>query len=802
MQTNVHLSLPLLWARRASTLTHSILSFLLMLSGLLIGSVSSHAQSKPTIKICILDQESKEPIPGAIVKYRNHSYSTGTSGEIHLSYDRALQTVTLSITCLGYKPIVKHSYSINGGKTLTIYLQEHIEEIQQSVEVIAQRRHTSVLQQAVAVDRKTIEKSTALSLAKMLEQVPGVSSISSGGTIAKPVIQGMHSSRILLMNNGVRLESQSWGVDHAPEIDHTGASIVEVIKGADAVRYGHGAMGGVVLFNQAPLAEGTQRLRAHGRINLGYASNGRAYDGSGSLELNYKKVGLRLHAMYQRSGDYATAEYLLNNTGYTNVSGSALLGYRDRHLDLSLYASLYTSRSGVYYASKISDIDQLLARFEQGRPSESSLRPFSYAIEPPFQQTQHVTIKGEAKYRINPQHSLNLKVAYQDNLRQEYENRKQKDISWLPMQDLMLTTFSGDAVWDAKWKPLAMNTQVGASWMYQYNYNIPGTKQPAFIPNFTALTLGAFAIHKLTLGKLLLSLGIRYDLRAQAISGYTTLSSYKYYDDFNTYRNFTGLLAAHYTLSPQLEARANIGWSWRPPDINELYASGLHHGTYWVVGNKQLSAERGVKSVLGLRYRTNWLEVAPSAFYQRINNYIYDAIGKGAERFHNHPTGKFPKFVYGQDDARIVGGDLLITIRPISHLSISAKGEWIYARNLSQDSWLPFMPSDRYGVSGSYEWSFGRQKRWTASIVLDGTYVTQQRRFDPAKDLVPHSPDPYFLLNASADLSYQLQQGRSIKFLLIGDNVLNALYKEYTDRFRFYAHSRGAQLTFRTIISL
>ncbi len=163
----------------------------------------------------------------------------------------------------------------------------------------------------------------------MLEQIPGVSTISAGSSISKPVIQGMHSSRIVLINNGVRLESQSWGTDHAPEIDHTGASIVEVIKGAESVRYGHGAIGGVALFNQAPLPFGHDRFYIKCKTNLGYATNGRAYDGAGSLEMGYKNWGLRLHGMYQKSGDYSTAEYLLNNTGFNNISFSGYAGYKE-----------------------------------------------------------------------------------------------------------------------------------------------------------------------------------------------------------------------------------------------------------------------------------------------------------------------------------------------------------------------------------------------------------------------------------------------------------------------------------------
>ena len=79
-------------------------------------------------------------------------------------------------------------------------------------------------------------------------------------------------------------------------------------------------------------------------------------------------------------------------------------------------------------------------------------------------------------------------------------------------------------------------------------------------------------------------------------------------------------------------------------------------------------------------------------------------------------------------------------------------------------------------------------------------YMTKQVRFDPEKDLAPDSPDPYFLLNANAELKYDLPGGRSVKLMLVADNMLNALYKEYTDRFRFFAHAMGAKYTIRTVV--
>lgn len=771
-----------------------------MLLALAVSIGLLEAQQTKRLRIRILEQGIDEPVISAEVKYHNQTVRTDPNGYCMISYLGERQ-IRLTIKATGFEPINARSYAVRSITTPLIVRMKMSGKMLGQLAVDGHRKHSSILQQSVSIDKKALERNTSISIGKLLEQVPGVSTLSTGGTIVKPVIQGMHSSRILLVNNGVRLESQSWGADHAPEIDHTGASVVEVIKGAEAIRYGYGAVGGVVLFNQAPLPFGSDKLSVAGKLNTGYATNASAYDGAGSLEVGYKQLGMRLHGMYQKAGDYRTAEYILNNTGYNNISLSGQLGFKNHRIAATLFSSLYYSRSGIYYASQISDINQLLARFQAGRPAPETFHPFSYKIEPPFQQSQHFTLKGEVQYDLAKAHQLSLKLSYQDNLRQEFENRKQANISWLPVQDLQLTTYAGDLTWTGKWKLWNMNTQAGLSGMYQYNYNIPGTKQPAFIPNYAALTLGGFATHKLTIKDLQLSVGMRYDIRALDVNGYTSLSSFKYYEDFKLFRNVTGSLAAFYQLTKHLDLRANVGWSWRPPDINELYATGLHHGTYWVVGNKELDSERGYKAVFGAKYHLPWLVVEPSFFYQEVDNYIYDNIGKGLNRFHNHPSGKYPKFIYEQDNARFYGGDCVLTLKPMEQLSFTAKGEWIYARNLTQDTWLPFMPSDRYTLEGDYQFAFGSHKRWHGVLSLEGIYVTKQTRFDPEKDLVPDSPPAYALLNATAELGYDYASGKTIKVMLLGDNILNALYKDYTDRFRYYAHAMGAKWSLRTVIN-
>ena len=752
------------------------------------------------LSFIIRSERTREPIIGAIVRCSGalSPNSTDMQGQCTLRFRSLPTTLRVEVSSVGYKKLVR-SLTPTEGKPITLFLKEDVREIDK-VTVTARQRHTSQLQQTARISSEQLEKGGATSLAKMLETIPGVSSISTGSTVAKPVIQGMHSSRILLMNNGVRLESQSWGADHAPEIDYTSSSMVEVVKGAECVRYGFGAMGGVVLLNDAPLPHGQDRLHFSGKANVGYDTNARGFSGSTTLETGYRRWGLRLHGMYTRGGDYSTAEYVLNNTGYNNISLSGQLGYHGSRVTATLLSSLYYQRSGIYYASKVSDLDQLTKRFEYGRPDPSSFYPFSYTIKPPFQQSQHFTLKGELKWTINDDHKVDVTASFQENLRQEFENRKKTEWSWVPMQDLILKTFKVDLGWHARWHRWGMTTDVGTAGTYQTNFNYPGTKQPAFVPNFAALTMGGHVLHKAQFGALQCALGMRYDFRVMSVNGYTSLSNYTYYDDFKLYSNFTSSLASHYTINDHWDVRANIGWSWRPPDINELYAIGLQEGSYWVVGNKSLESERGYKLVLGGRYRTPLLSIEPSAFYQHIDSYIYDHIGQGKERYHNHPSGKYPKFVYDQDDVRLYGADIEATVQAMQGLTFVGKGEWILARNRTRGGWLPFMPSDRYGLSGTYERSFGQKGKYHGSLSLSGLYVTKQTRFDPDKDLVSDSPDPYFLLNGTLEFGIRLPERREVKFMLVGDNILNALYKEYTDRFRYYAHERGINLSLRTLI--
>ncbi|MEZ4982167.1 MAG: Plug domain-containing protein [Saprospiraceae bacterium] len=96
------------------------------------------------------------------------------------------------------------------------------------------------------LDGLKLQESLQGTLAGTIANLPGVSILSTGATIAKPVINGLHSDRVLVLQNGIKIEGNQWGTEHAPEIDPFSAGNIEVEK-CRALVYGPEAIGGVVV---------------------------------------------------------------------------------------------------------------------------------------------------------------------------------------------------------------------------------------------------------------------------------------------------------------------------------------------------------------------------------------------------------------------------------------------------------------------------------------------------------------------------------------------------------------------------
>ncbi|MEK9613321.1 MAG: Plug domain-containing protein, partial [Flavobacteriaceae bacterium] len=97
------------------------------------------------------------------------------------------------------------------------------------------------------MSNEVLERYSSGSLGDALNSLSGVSSLNTGNTVVKPLINGLHSSRVLIINNGVRMQDQEWGAEHAPNLDINSFGTLTLIKGAGALQFGGDAVGGVIV---------------------------------------------------------------------------------------------------------------------------------------------------------------------------------------------------------------------------------------------------------------------------------------------------------------------------------------------------------------------------------------------------------------------------------------------------------------------------------------------------------------------------------------------------------------------------
>ena len=111
-------------------------------------------------------------------------------------------------------------------------------------------------------------------LAVLLEKISGVNTLSTGSKVSKPVIHGMFGSRVGIIYDGIMLENQQWGQDHAPNVDLNAFDRIRVIKGASVLKYSGSNPGGVIIIDSK-----TPKIidSLYGKTIINSSSNGRGW---------------------------------------------------------------------------------------------------------------------------------------------------------------------------------------------------------------------------------------------------------------------------------------------------------------------------------------------------------------------------------------------------------------------------------------------------------------------------------------------------------------------------------------------
>jgi len=263
--------------------------------------------------ITSLSQNCNNSLSGTVTDIHDGQLLTGVT-LIVAETDQAVQTdfdgtYSFSNLCNAtYYIQVSHPYCLTKGFTVRVSgdtkksfkLEHHIEELNQiTIEGKAYNDKSKTLFEN-SIDKNELERFSSASLGDALKSLSGVSSLNTGNTVVKPMINGLHSSRVVIVNNGVRMEDQEWGAEHAPNIDINSVNNLTVLKGAGALQYSGDAVGGVII---AETSKVPVKDSLYGKSLMTATSNGRGAALSSKLTKSYK------------NGMYATLQGTLKHFG-------------------------------------------------------------------------------------------------------------------------------------------------------------------------------------------------------------------------------------------------------------------------------------------------------------------------------------------------------------------------------------------------------------------------------------------------------------------------------------------------------
>lgn len=746
---------------------------------------SLSANNDKQLRMLIIAADSHLPLSTARVRWGERTYWANEKGEIRFT-DEQRNTDSLRVQALGYLDQSIAASEIRAHQPYRVLLAQHTNQLG---EAVVEGKNTKHWQNKLAssINSADIQSHLGSSFATVLQDIKGISMVQTGATIAKPVLHGMYGSRLLIMNNGVRQTGQQWGNDHAPELDANVAGSITVVKGAESVRYGAEALGGVVMLESKALPY--QREQWNGRVSSLYASNGQRWALTATAERGLSlwngQGAFRLQGTYLNGGDRSTARYLLNNSGNREANFSSNLGFQQERWGVEAFYSLFNTELGILYSAQMGNEQLLNERIALGEPQ--AFNPWTRTIDVPRQQVRHQVAKLKGYYNFSAQQKLNLQIAYQHDARQEFQLRRNYR-SHIPELDLNLQNWQFDghykSVFADHW-----TSEVGTFFAYVNNHNVPGTGVVPIIPNYTQSNVGLFAVQKYSGEKWGAELGLRADKQNINALGMNVYG--ESYGGKSSYHNFTYSLGAHKHLSQHVDLLTNFGTAWRAANVHELYSEGLEQSSgLFSLGDANLQPEVSSKWVTSLKYAQKAWKIGVDVYLQWINNYIYHEPTRQKMTI---ISGTYPVFRYRAADAffRGIDGDLHLDIAP--RLSYELTASMIWANERTTGRYLPFIPTFR--TVQQLQWKIGDWGHLhNLRCELTHRFVDKQHRFDPATDLIDFAPSAYHLLGFEVGASWHLGNGQKINFLLSGDNLFNHQYKEYTNRFRYYAHDLGRDL--------
>jgi iron complex outermembrane receptor protein len=636
---------------------NSIIALLLGFSAML------HAQNSVSGTVT---NSTNQPIKGVSVYAPELHKGTTTDAEGKYAITNLPgRSTKLIFNFAGYSTQNKTINDLQKENTLDVILEETIFEMD---EVIVSTAFNKIQSQNVMKveheSMKSLQQKGTATLIEGLATIPGVSQVSTGTSIGKPVIRGLSGNRVLVYSQGVRIENQQFGDEHGLGLNDAGIESVEVIKGPASLLYGSDALGGVLYFNPEKFADANTFMANFSQKLFSNTLGSNSTLGLKTANEHWKflaRGSFNTHSDYSVSGGDRVTNTRYNETdfktglGYSDAKFSTVFRYNYNKLDLGIP--------------------------EEGIAEQTTSKTTVFPRQGIF---NHLMSLNSVFYLKNSK--LDVDLGYIANDRSEFED---SDEAVLQMK---LKTFNYDAKYHLP-KRGKLESIVGIQGMHQTNTNLG---EEFLIPDATTADFGVFGTANYEWNTNVLQAGLRFDNRKITTEEHGAIGDEGYFKAIdNTYDSFNASLGYKTNLADDLTLRLNLASGFRAPNLSELTSNGVHEGTNrYEIGNSDLKTEQNVQSDVNLEYKNSHFEFFVNGFYNHINNYIYTS-----------PTGAIlddnAVFEYIQNNAKLYGGEIGLHFHPhpLDWLHYETSFETVTGKKQSRSvgrEYLPLIPANNW----------------------------------------------------------------------------------------------------------
>lgn len=710
----------------------------------------------------VIDADTKQALPGAMISIPDLRVSavTDESGTFILKNVPAHGHFLIQIRYVGYQTITR-TIDFSSPASMEFQLKPSVIEGREVV-ITGSANSSDNKKNSTAIS--TVSKAELLyhpssNLIDAISRTPGVSQITTGPGISKPVIRGLSYNRVVTLSDGVKQQGQQWGDEHGIEIDQYSADRVEVLKGPASLMYGSDALGGVInILDALPAPEGTLK----GEFLSNYSTNNGLTGSSLMLQGNENGFVYRARASYKNAYSYKTPTEYVPNSGYNETNFEGQIGLNKKWGYAHLDASSFRTNIGFYEPAR-NEAGQLVD--EEGNiftDSQNKDRTLAY----PKQDVRHYKIALNSNILFG-ESSLKATLGYQHNLRRELQTAGEG-----PALFLNSHTYSYDLKYSFKefngWAPV-----VGLSGEFIHSLNTGGAEQ--LIPDFDSQAFGGFAFLKKTWGSNTFNVGARFDYRK--MTGKAFHSDERDFNAFsNKFSHLTGALGYTHEFNEALSFKANAGSAFRAPNIAELASNGVHEGVFrYEIGNPDLKPEQSYQFDASFDYQNQYISASIGGFANYINHYIYYNTSGETKKVEDRD---FPVYHFVQDNAFLRGLEASLTLHPVSFIHFDNSFSYTRATNRTTKESLPFIPAASLRNELKFEPNIPGTSHSYISVGIDNFF--KQNRIDSFE--TPTSG--YTLLNAAIGTTLKIGKKQDITLYVAGKNLLDKAYYDHLSRFK------------------